>query len=341
MRRKIWQCSASVVAAAVLATFSLTTAVPASAAAVNNQTDRIVVLDNNLENRTAGCGYDFTWLATHMSSYTYLPDVFTVQQVANQTDLTNLLTYLKNTWGKEYAGAIAIPTPTSANNMYPTAAAGSCQYQKRFQTNAVIWRKERFNKLGQATWNSDAKYGSGSCANLMDVNPKQARTKNIAVALQDTLAKRTVVVASIHWPTNKPDGDPTRDSHSCAAENFSEANQAADNLASTYRYANYSNAPAPARIIGGDTNAKTSIDGWWQNAKNAGYRDPIAEKCGQTTGANYSVCLSQKTAENNRLDFILVEHGGGFTASASETIQVPTGGTPYSNHLAVRAMVHY
>src|SRR5690606_4101124 len=104
-----------------------------------------------------------------------------------------------------------------------------------FQTNAVLWRADRFDWLQNETWTwmSDARVGSesASCSNLAATGaiPAQIRTKNVAVPLWDKVAKKNVVVASIHWArepkdTEDPENEPEQFfgeffAHGCAKEN--------------------------------------------------------------------------------------------------------------------------
>ena len=331
-----------------LSGISLVSANGASAATVNPQTDRIFVLNNNIENRahsSANCDFDFSALLNKSKDLSYYPDIFTVQQVSNQADLNDLIRTLKTAWGVDYAGAIAVPNPLPENNMYPGVTT-ACKGQKNFQTNAVLWRSDRFAKLGQTNWLSDGKVkNAGGCVNLADTYPKQMRTKNVAVALQDKIAKRTVVAASVHWALQPDSSDlaSTFNAHACASENMREANEKVEALATSYRYANYSSAPKPAKIVAGDMNAKTSINGWWDWAKGTGYIDPIANICGQTLGSHdtKASCLAHKTTPTgvNRIDYILIKDGTT-TAAGALTIAQPSG-KPYSGHMAIRATVKY
>jgi hypothetical protein len=348
MRTKLRRGMASLLSVALLSVVSVGSATAASAPELNRQTDRIYVMNNNIENRS-GCNGNYNNLLNQAKSAGYYPDLFIVQQVRDQAGMNELIKDLRSSWGVEYQGAIAVGSPTSENGMYPEDS-GPCLVKKRFQTNAVLWRKDRFSQLGKSkTWHSDASINGGKCANLATVDPKQARTINVGVALKDKVANRTVVAASIHWPTN--DKDRKRDAHACARENFSEANTAVDNLADLY-----GSGPEAMRVIGGDMNAATSVDTdlkddrtWWDKAiDRAGYIDPIANLCGQKSGSDVGrdACKPHGTLETDkgiyqkRIDFILIEHGKTTKAGAS-TISEAAAGGKYSTHLAVRATAKY
>jgi len=357
---------ASALSLVLLSGLALASANGASGATVNPQTDRIFVLNNNIENRAVkalagdsnACDFDFALLLRKSKSLTYFPDIFTVQQVTNQADLNNLIAVLKESWGVDYAGAIATPNPDPSTDLYPGENKG-CKSQKHFQSNAVLWRSDRFTKLGQTTWLSDAALTKKGCANLADTYPEQARTKNIAVALTDRKAKRSVVAASIHWPLQPREGRRYYgkfDAHKCAQENMREADEAVEGLARKH-----AGGAKVTKIVAGDTNARTdkgdpdektaSKRTWWGWATAQGYKDPIARVCGQTKAEDLDSCRAGKkhiTTFNsatkkkgkNRIDFILIKDGDTTEAGAL-TIDQPEGTQPYSGHMAIRATVKY
>lgn len=84
----------------------------------------------------------------------------------------------------------------------------TCSRPKRQQTNAVIYRTDRFTLGARTTWHSDAPdnwtAGTGPCKNLDDppAGQSQDRVENVAVRLHDRVANADVTVASIHWPTD-------------------------------------------------------------------------------------------------------------------------------------------
>nr|AXL06067.1 endonuclease/Exonuclease/phosphatase family protein [uncultured bacterium] len=316
-RRGIVRCALAV-ATSVLATVGLgvTTVAPAQAD-VNTSPNYLVVYDNNIENwLPASCadGYLFDRLLTYLKTRPKSPDIFTVQQISNQTQLNTLLKRLSDDLPGTYAGKIAIADPGS---MGYTSTCGKLKNQ---QTNAVIYRSDRFTFEDSTSWRSDAPEnydtGVGGCQNLEPTRSSQDRVQNIAVRLHDNVRGEDVSVASIHWPTGTWYG-PT-----CAPENMNEANQAMDRLGGTLK------------IVAGDTNAKPSSTNWWRNARDYGFRDPIAEQCGA------AACSSAyNTTTNNRIDFVLVKSGNGFSNVATIT-EAMTGGA-YSEHRAVTAYVNY
>lgn len=288
----------------------------AAQADVNNSPDHLVVYDNNIENMVpASCyGEDFDLFLTHLEEQPESPDIFTVQQISNAAQLDTLTARLSDELPGTYAGRIAIADPGSMGYTSP------CGKLKNQQTNAVIYRSDRLTFQQATTWRSDApadpEEGTGSCRNLTPTESSQDRVENIAIRLHDTLAGEDVSVASIHWPTGTWHGPD------CAAENMKEANEAFDRLGGTLK------------ILGGDTNATTGSENWWENARGYGFRDPIAEKCGGR------VCPPEyNTTTNHRIDFVLAKSGNGFSNVATVTEEM-TGGR-YSGHRAVTAHVNY
>lgn len=282
----------------------------------NDSPDHLVVYNNNVENMVPPNCYDtdFDLLFGYIKAQPESPDVFTVQQISNLEQLNALTKRMTDELPGTYAGEIAVENPGSMGYTSP------CGKLKNQQTNAVIYRSDRFTLQQETRWRSDApsdpKAGTGPCRNLEPTTSSQDRVHNVGVRLHDTVANKDVSVASIHWPTQ------TWNAHKCAAENMKEAKDAFDRLGGSLK------------IFGGDANAKPSINGWWDAARGYGFRDPIAEKCG---GRDCS--SDHNTTKNNRIDFILANGTGGFSNAATITESM-TGGV-YSEHRAVTAYVKY
>jgi endonuclease/exonuclease/phosphatase family metal-dependent hydrolase len=198
--------------------------------------------------------------------------------------------------------------------------SSTCGKLKNQQTNAVIYRTDRFTYEETTRWRSDAPdnwdKGTGACKNLDDTPTSQDRVENVAVRLYDRIAKQRVSVASIHWPTDTWHGTE------CAAENMREANDAVDGLGGTLK------------IVAGDANTTKGTEGWWKDALGYGFRDPIAETCPSSGCPD-----STSTVGSRRIDFMLVKGGHGF--SGARTISEKSTGGTYSNHRALRANVYY
>ena len=316
---------AGTAAAAVLAAAGVST--PASAIETNADPAYLVVWNNNIENlATCGDGApQWSRLLNYMKTRAKSPDIFTVQQVSNQAQLDSLLSRLSSELPGVYAGKIAIANPRNIGGPGSDyLVPGTCAYTKRFQTNAVIWREGRFNLVDSRTWHSDAPedYKDGPCRNLVigAEGGYQDRVENVAVRLYDKEAGNYVNAASVHWPTSTHAGP------ACADENRKEAESAlsvADGLGS-----------ADLRIIAGDMNTEAGTKSWWQNAKNNGYRDPMAEACG---AMNCSSAWDTNGAR--RIDFLLARHASRFTTV--DTITSSEAGGTYSDHLALRSYVYY
>ncbi|MEH1099535.1 hypothetical protein [Micromonospora sp. CPCC 205561] len=309
-------------AVAVLTTVLTTAAVgltgaTAAQAAVNTSPSHLVVYNNNIENwLPASCAEGFIWdrLITYLKGRPLSPDIFTVQQVSNQTQLNALTRRLSDELPGTYAGQIAIASPGSMGY------TSTCGKMKNQQTNAVVYRSDRFTYEAATRWRSDAPEnydaGTGGCQNLEPTRSSQDRVHNIAVRLHDNVANQDVSVASIHWPTN------TWHAPKCADENMREADEALDRLG------------GDLKIFGGDANAEPDDAGWWNDAKSYGFRDPIAEKCGSRNCSS-----AYDTLNSRRIDFLLVKSGNGFSNVA--TVTPSMAGGEYSDHLAVTAYVNY
>jgi hypothetical protein len=316
---------AGMAVAGVLAAAGMTTS--AAAIETNGNPAYVVVWSNNIEN-LADCGTTrWSRLLNYMKTRANSPDIFTVQQVSNQAQLNSLLSTLSAELPGVYVGRIAIANPQSIagydnpDYLDPT----KCEYRKQYQTNAVIWREGRFDLVGSPkTWRSDgeAYYSSGPCENRLYglYGGYQDRVENVAVRLRDKVSGNYVNAASVHWPTGQQGGPE------CADENRREAEvalSAADGLGS-----------ADLRIIAGDMNTEAATKSWWQNAKNNGYRDPMAEACGARD------CSSGwDTSGSRRIDFLLARHASKF--STVDTVSTSEAGGVYSDHLALRSYVYY
>ncbi|MEU7575150.1 hypothetical protein [Micromonospora sp. NPDC049240] len=306
-------------AVAVLGTALMTAAVgltgaTAAQAAVNTSPNYLVVYNNNIENwLPASCADGYIWdrLLTYLKGRPLSPDIFTVQQISNQTQLNTLLARLSADLPGTYAGEIAIASPGSMGY------TSTCGKMKNQQTNAVIWRSDRFTQEAETRWRSDAPENkTGGCKNLEPTSSSQDRVENIGVRLHDNVRNQDVSVASIHWPTNTWNGPD------CADENMSEAEEAMVRLG------------GDLKIVAGDMNTEAQTKGWWDDAKALGYRDPIAEKCGSRDCSS-----AYDTNGSRRIDFMLAKSGGGFS-NAAHISPTATGGA-YSEHIAITAYVNY
>ena len=285
----------------------------------NSSADHLVVWNNNIENMLpTSCKVDFDKLFNYIKAQPKSPDLFTVQQISNTAQLAALTRRMTDDLPGTYAGVIAIGEPDVINVDY----TGACSRPKRQQTNAVIYRTDRFTYEAATRWHSDAPdnwdKGTGSCKNLDDP-PKgqsQDRVENVAVRLHDRVAGEDVTVASVHWPTNTWHGPK------CADENMREANDAVDRLGGTLK------------IVAGDMNTSKGTEGWWNDALDFGFRDPIAETCPSSGCPD-----STSTNGDRRIDFLLVKSGHGF--SGAKTITESMAGGKYSDHRALTANVNY
>lgn len=336
------------------------------AASVNGDEARVFVLNNNIENRKC----KFRWVrlleAIDADKKNY-PDILILQQVGGTTDLEAIKKKLKTRWGVSYEGELSLP---DAGNATMKCADKEKEKEKgtahlRVQANAVLWNPNRFSKVAKTTWHSDARVFEGGawsgCQNLAPAIPrvftklkasdakKQRRTTNVAVALADRRnAGKYVVAASVHWPREPKKGEvfwEKYQAHPCAKENMREANAALERLKDENSGLNDANT---LMIVGGDMNARTSVDGWWNYARSTlGYTDPIADRCGQTQGSDPKKCagtgegrnVKERTTAKLRIDYLLVKNGT--PTKNAETVDQPKSGKLYSNHRAVWAPIRY
>ncbi|HEY5939113.1 MAG TPA: hypothetical protein VIU61_30885, partial [Kofleriaceae bacterium] len=229
-----------------------------AAIVVNNSPAYLVVYNNNIENMLpANCNKgDWNRLFNYIKAQAQSPDLLVVQQISNQAQLNTLTARMTNELPGTYAGVIAIANPGSMG--YDD---NRCEVLKNHQTNAVIYRSDRFTKEGETRWRSDApRAKTGPCENL-SAPAGQDRVENVGVLLYDRVAKQRVSVSSLHWPTSTWKGPE------CADENIKEANEASDRLGGTLK------------ILAGDMNTSKGTKGWWNDARDFGFRDPIAETC--------------------------------------------------------------
>ncbi len=316
-------------------------------AAANDDPGFIQVYDNNVENLPTvdlQCPGDWQDLVYYLTLQEYRPDVFLVQQISGQEQLDAYTARLSQEFGETYAGVIAEESPAAMNS--------PCGAPKDYQTNAVIYRADRFTLLSDPDssskrWQSQADEGAG-CA-----NNDQARTRNVKAMLHDTIADKDITVASIHWPTDASGGPP------CAESNAREA--AAEMLEDGYG--------GSLLVFGGDANysdldSEGAYRPWYAQLNgdvggSLGYRDAVYSGCVSGGGA-VADCLADNWtiggSTDRRIDFLFASRGGGTLPeiTGSHTVTFDEGdaadlevtGTDredrgYSDHRAVGARVHY
>lgn len=362
---KIRRGLASACALILLAGVTSATAPTASGAGVNDDTTRFFVLNNNIENRRCDT-YDFQYLLDEVKKSSVYPDIMTLQQVAGQAELDAIKTQLQNTWGVAYEGEVSF-TESAKDSVLP-----SCTKTKSHQANAVLWRTARFELAtpqdrGASTkrWNADGAINGGStCQNVPEtingVATNSKRSINLGVALRDRKVNKVIVAASVHWPKH-PDSDEALngllDARRCLKSNMKEADTNLKNLIGDVN----ANASKTPMVIGGDMNAKTSINSWWEYATKKdgglGYTDPIAVNCEAEKMPDYPACSGSsaagsddnrallnsehRTTQVNRIDYIFIKNAS--TTDKGSTIKQPTDKSRllYSNHRAMRGTVKY
>ncbi|SEQ86917.1 exonuclease/endonuclease/phosphatase family protein [Microlunatus flavus] len=316
--------AATVAAALTLA--GLVGVAPAQAAQTTNpNASYLVVYDNNVENMLSPTDCpdtnpdknDFEKLFAYIKAQPYSPDVFTVQQISNQAKLDALTQRMTTELPGTYKSVIAIANPNSGDT-----STGACT--KQHQTNAVVYRSDRLTVRSTLTWRSDSpgdqEDSVGPCRN--NEGGFQERTENVAVRLTDNLAKKAVIVASVHWPTKKSSNGPL-----CAGENITEVNDRTAELGTKI-----------LTIVGGDTNARVTQgrEPWGAKAQKLGFKDGYGfrDACGSAS------CNAPGTfTDGRRIDFLLSKGGPDITNPV--TISRAAAGGRYSDHLALKVSVKY
>lgn len=309
---------------------------------INDDPAFIQVYVNNVENlKLAGeqCPGDWTDLIYYMKSIDPSPDLFLVQQISDTAQLDALIKRMTDDLPGIYEGVIADGDPW--DQLSP------CGKEKAKQTNAIIFRQGRFDKLGKKhVWQSWANK-DGEC-----VRNNQARTRNVMIKLHDKIADRDVTVAALHWSTSQGDGpDPA-----CAEANIVEADQKVHDA----------DFGGDLVIFGGDFNEPDRKDNkdprpWYAKANGDGggklnYRDPIYRACQAADGLQACLDDNWTIGGDKRIDMLFAQDGDGCRAptdrahtitfnEAEAAAKALSGDTDpdldYSDHRGVRAMFFY
>lgn len=119
-------------------------------------------------------------------------DVLLVQQMTNRKRLDELADFMTARLGEKYVGVVAQNTPTDnrfAGEVIPRPSV----------TTGVLWRAARFKYVSHETWYPWGS-GDGSGGHTCDRRASHSGYETIRVRLEDTLAKKMVVAASLrHW----------------------------------------------------------------------------------------------------------------------------------------------
>lgn len=317
------------------------------AAPPNDDPSFVQVYNNNVENLPTvnlQCPGDWQDLVYYLTLQEYRPDIFLVQQISDQEQLDAYTDRLTEEFGEEYAGVIAEESPAAMNS--------PCGAPKDYQTNAVIYRTERFTLLSDPDsadkrWQAQVDNGNG-CE-----NNHQARTKGVKAMLHDEIADKDLTVASIHWATSNSNGPP------CAESN---ANETSDEMLED-------GYGGDLLIFGGDTNYNgVDSDGAsrsWYAALNGdedgelGYRDAIYTGCSGSddpAGCVEDNWTLEGSSGTTRIDYIFAKKGDGsmpemtdshtVTFDEGDAADLEVTGTDrqdrdYSDHRAIHVRVHY
>jgi hypothetical protein len=312
------------------------------AEAINDDPAYIQVYVNNVENlkiASEECAGDWTDLIYYMKTIKPSPDLFFVQQISNKAQLDTLVDRMTDEMPGIFEGVIADADPWNQGS--------PCGSEKAKQTNAVIYRAGRFDKVGDKhVWQSWAHKG-GEC-----VRNNQARTRNVMIKLHDKIADRDISVASLHWSTFQGDGpDPA-----CAKKNVIEADE-------KLHKRGYGGALV---IFGGDFNEPDRQDDgdlrpWYAEVNGdadgpLNYRDPVYRACADDGGLQACLDDNWTIGGERRIDMLFAKDGDGCRArtrrahtitfnEAEDAAQEVTGDADenlnYSDHRGVRAEVYY
>jgi hypothetical protein len=308
--------------------------------AVNDDPRFVQVLDSNIENLelpTEFCRGDWTDLIYYMRDMRPQPDIFLVQQISNRAQLDVLLRAMNRSLRSHYEGIIADPSPRPMNS--------PCRAAKDYQTNAIIYRSDRFEPIGERrTWQPYARI-DGACS-----RSGLSRTLYIMHTFRDRVAQRDVTAVSLHWSTNNGGDDS-----GCTERN-------AEDLDRAIRLGGYE---ADLVIVGGDANepdgtGPDSLRPWYRmmngdhGTVGLGFRDPIYARCERSDA--FGSCLANQwtIGEERRIDFLFARRGECFPATgrahtvtfdeADTAARRATGGDSslnYSDHRAVHAEIYY
>lgn len=304
---------------------------------INNDPDFLYVYTNNIENLeepTDGCRGDWKDLIFEMKSDVASPDLFLVQQISGRPQLDRLTDFMSATLHGTYAGVIAEASPEPM--------ASPCGAQKRFQTNAIIYRVGRLEPVGaKEVWQVVTRV-DGECR-----RNHQSRTKAVMQKFRDKISGKHVTAASIHWATGQ--------GAACARINAAEVDA---KLRSTgFRSA--------LSVFGGDTNQRDRDgDGYqaWYALLNGdrngelGYRDVIYRHC-MTGDRAVRACLDDNwtIGSANRIDYLFARRADGTLPpqgrahtityeeadAAADRFVGSDASANYSDHRAIRARIYY
>ncbi|ADD44901.1 endonuclease/exonuclease/phosphatase [Stackebrandtia nassauensis] len=348
MSRKLgWRIALGAVALATGLAFTPLAFADDGVASANDDPSFLQVYDANVENLPeAGdtCPGDWQDLVYYMKTQDAAPDLYLIQQLSGsgdqRGDLQYLIARMEKEFGQNYDGILA------QNN--PGKGPQKCAPQKGYQTNGIIFRVDRFEKVktDNNTWLAQSK-SSGSCR-----NSDQDRTRGVKIKLRDKLANKTVTAASVHWPTAASDGPPCADVNAKeTAKEMTEDGYGADQL-----------------ILGGDmnytdagSNGGTDFRSWYK-AMNGdlkggyGFRDAVYAACAAASDPNKCRASNWTVGGKSRIDFLMAKTGAG-KMPVIDGVRSPTfdegdaaalkfegkddGKLNYSDHRAVQARVHY
>lgn len=307
------------------------------AVAVNTNPAFLVAYNVNYENLPTAdesCAGDWQDLVYYMKTQAYSPDVIIVHQMSGATQAAQLAQFIQENLPGLYDSVVA-----EAN---PEAQLSPCGPEKRYQTNAIIYRTGRLQPIAgtKATWQV-YKGANGSC-----VMNTQSRSIGVRMAFTDVITNKTVVLGSSHWPTNQegPASDP-----GCAEKNI----QLTDSKMRAVSGANL-------MVWGVDSNESdygtSAYKDWYKQANsqiastvNYNWNDPIYEAC---SGSRSCLNGHWTGGAGGRIDFLFFNAAA--TSSHGQTIAYDDGDAAdlqftgsdrqdlnYSGHRAQSARIHY
>lgn len=305
--------------------------------AVNENAGFLMVYNVNYENLPTAseqCAGDWQDLVYYMKTQAYSPDAFIVHQMSGATQAAQLAQFIEDNLPGLYDSIVA-----EAN---PDEQLSPCGPEKRFQTNAIIYRTGRLQPISgtKATWQV-YKGANGSC-----VMNTQARSIGVRMAFKDLITNKTVVLGSSHWPTNQegPSSDP-----GCAEKNIELTDTKMRGVSG-----------ADLMVWGVDANESdyggNGYKDWYKRANSQvpstidyGWNDALYEAC---SGGRTCLENNWTVGSGARIDFLFFNaaahssQGHTVTYNEGDAADLQFTGSDrddlnYSGHRAQHARIHY
>jgi len=286
----------------------------------------LVFYNLNVENvpspdwdKCEGSGLDFP---KYLGAVNDAPHVFTVQQLSGRPQANAYVDALQQATGQPYAAILADETPR--------AYTSGCPGLKDLQTNAILFRTDRFALVdGSVVQFQPKRSATDSCGD--GDKSTLSRTLAVGAKLRDLKGSNTVGVVSMHFP---------RDDNGCMKVNADDALDRLEKIGGNLR------------IIAGDANTRDRVGGgdwapWYQRVLGRGYADPIHAACnGDKSCVANNWSFESDEGTQSRIDFVFAQRASGQAPGIQNAATITyadvrkVAGThptlPYSDHRAIR-----